>query len=85
MEERSKKLIRICANTKAARLDRFVDSYAVDPKPEQLSVRLKMINEKWEKYDNAQEELEELGHGSNYQQQRDEMEERYCYLTGFTN
>jgi hypothetical protein len=85
MEEKSKKLIRICANTKSAftRMERFVDNYAVDPKPEQLNVRLKLINETWEKYNNAQEELEELGHDSNNQQQSDEMEERYCYLTGF--
>jgi hypothetical protein len=46
MEEKSKKLIRICANTKSTftRMERFVDNYAVDPKPEQLNVRLKLIN-----------------------------------------
>jgi len=42
-----------------------------------------LINENREKYNNVQDELEELGHDSNNQQQRDEMEERYCYLTGF--
>jgi hypothetical protein len=36
-----------------------------------------------EEYKNAEGELEELGNDSNNQQQRDEMEERYCYLTGF--
>ena len=46
-------------------------------------MRLKLINESWEKYSEAQDELEEIGHDSNSQQQRDEMEERYCYLTGF--
>ena len=45
-------------------------------------MRLKLINEKWEKYNNVQDELEELGHDGNNQQQRDEMEERYCYLSG---
>ena len=30
-----------------------------------------------------QDELEELGHDSENQQQHDEMEGRYCYLTGF--
>jgi len=78
MDERGKKLIRICANTKSTftRLERFVDSYAADPKPEQLEMRLELINENWEKYNNAQDELEELGHDSNNQQQRGGMEER---------
>jgi hypothetical protein len=31
----------------------------------------------------VQDELEELGHDSENQQQRDEMEKGYCYLTGF--
>jgi hypothetical protein len=64
MDERGKKLIRICANTKGActRLERFVESYSTDPKPEQLEVRLKLIDENWEKYTDAQDELEELGH-----------------------
>ena len=85
MEGRGKKLIRVCANTKGAftRLERFVENYLIDPKPEQLEVRLKLINENWEKYSEAQDELEEIGHDTNSQQQRDEMEERYCYLTGF--
>ena len=61
----------------------ILDSCNVDPRPEQLDVRLKLINENWEKYNNIQDELEELGHDSNNQQQHDEMEERYCYLTGF--
>jgi hypothetical protein len=39
-------------------------------------MRLELINENWEKYNNAQDELEELGHDSNNQQQRGEMEER---------
>jgi len=84
MDEKGKKLIRICANIKSAftRMERFVDSYAVDPRPERLDVRLKLINENWEKY-NIQDELEKLGHESNNQQQHDEMEERYCYLTEF--
>jgi hypothetical protein len=64
-------------------MERFADIYAVDPKPEQLEVRLKLFNENWEKYNNMQDELEELGHDSENQQQCDEMEERYCYLTGF--
>jgi hypothetical protein len=44
MDKRGKK-IHICANTKSAftRLERFVDNYAVDPKPEQLQVRLKLM------------------------------------------
>jgi hypothetical protein len=85
MDERGKKLIHICANTKGAfrRLERFVENYSTDSKPEQLEVRLKLINENWEKYTDAQDELEELGHDSNSQQQCDEMEGRYCYLTGF--
>jgi len=85
MEERGKKLIRVCANTKGAftRLEKFVENYLIDPKPEQLEVRLKLINENWEKYSEALDELEEIGHDTNSQQQRDEMEERYCYLTGF--
>jgi hypothetical protein len=60
--EKFKKLISICANTKSAftSIERFVGNYAVDQKPEQLSVRLKVINEKWEKYNKAQDELEEL-------------------------
>jgi hypothetical protein len=47
MEERGKKLFRTCANTKAAftRLERFVENYLTDPKPEQLEVRLKLINQ----------------------------------------
>jgi hypothetical protein len=61
MEEKSKKLIRICANTKSTftRMERFVDNYATDPRPEQLEVRLKLINENWGKYNYAQDELEE--------------------------
>jgi hypothetical protein len=84
MDEKIKKLICICPNTKSAftRLERFTDNYAVDPKPEQLEVRLKLVNENWEKYNNVQDELEESGHDSE-KQQRDEMEERYYYLTGF--
>jgi hypothetical protein len=42
-----------------------------------------LIKENWEKYSQAQDELEELGHDSYNQQQREEMEERYCHLTGF--
>ena len=59
MDERCKKLIRICANTKSAftRLERFVDNYAADPKSEQLEMILKLINENWEKYNNAQDEF----------------------------
>ena len=85
MEETRKRLIRICANTKGAftRMEKFVDNYMVDQKPEQLEVRLKLIDENWEKYNHAQDELEELGHDSYNQQQREEMEERYCHLTGF--
>jgi len=65
-EKIKKKLIRICANAKSAftRMERFVDNYAVDQRPEQLDVRLKLINENWEKYKNVQDELEELGHDS---------------------
>jgi len=44
---REKKLIRVCANIKGAftRLERFVENYSTDPKPEKLEVRLKLINE----------------------------------------
>jgi hypothetical protein len=59
-------------------VERFVDSYAADPKPEKLEVRFKLINENWKKYNNVQDELEELGHDSKDQQQHDGMEERYC-------
>jgi len=85
MEETKKRLIRTCANTKSAftRMEKFVDNYMVDQKPEQLEVRLKLLDENWEKYNHAQDELEELGHDSFNQQQREEMEERYCHLTGF--
>jgi len=85
MDEKGKKLIRICANIKSAftRMERFVDNYAIDPRPEQLDVRLKLINENWEKYRNFQDELQELGRDGNNQQQHDEMEEKYSYLTGF--
>ena len=85
MEESKKRLTRICANTKSAftRMEKFVDNYMLDHKPEQLEVRLKLINENWEKYNQAQDELEELGYDSYNQQQREEMEERYCHLTGF--
>jgi flagellar basal body-associated protein FliL len=64
MEKRAKKLLRVCANTKGAftRLEKFVDNYSTDPKPEKLQVRLKLTNENREKYTEAQEELEELGH-----------------------
>jgi hypothetical protein len=64
-------------------MERFVENYVIDSKPEQLEARLRLINENWGKYNDVQDELEELGHGSSNQQQRDEMEERYCYLTGF--
>ena len=64
-------------------MEKFVDSYMVEQKPEQLEVRLKLICENWEKYTQAQDELEELGYDSYNQQQREEMEERYCHLTGF--
>jgi hypothetical protein len=37
------------------------------------------MNENWEKFNNAEEELD---HDSN-NQHRNEMEERYCYFTGF--
>jgi hypothetical protein len=84
MDKKGKKLIRISANIESAftRTEIFVHNYAVDPKPKQLEVRLKLINENWEKY-NVQHELEVLGPVINNQQQRDEMEERYCCLTGF--
>jgi len=41
MEERGKKLIRVCANTKGAftRVERFVEKYSIDPQPEQLEVK----------------------------------------------
>jgi DNA-directed RNA polymerase subunit N (RpoN/RPB10) len=39
-------------------------------------VRFKPINENWKKYKNVQDD-------TNNQQQRDEIEERYCCLTGF--
>jgi len=85
MEKSRKRLTRICANTKSAftRMEKFVDNYMTDQKPEQLEVRLKLISENWEKYNQAQDELEELRHDSYNQQQREEMEERYCHLTGF--
>jgi len=37
MEERGKKLIRVCSNTKSAftRLERFVEKYLIDTKPEE--------------------------------------------------
>jgi hypothetical protein len=64
MDERGKKLIRVCADTKGAltRLERFVENYSTDPKPEQLEARLKLNNENWEKYSDAQDELVGLGH-----------------------
>jgi len=42
MEDRGKKLIRVCANTKGAftRLENCVENNLIDPKPEQLEVRL---------------------------------------------
>jgi len=85
MEENKKRLTRICANTKGAftRMEKFIDNYMVQQKSEQLEVRLKLIQENWEKYSQAQDELEELGYDSYNQQQREEMEERYCHLTGF--
>ena len=85
MEESRKRLTSICANTKSAftRMEKFVDNYMADQKPEQLEVRLKLISENWENYNQAQDELEELGYDSYNQQQREEMEERYCHLTGF--
>jgi hypothetical protein len=45
MEDKIKKLIGNCSNTKSAftRTERFVDNYAADPSPERLSVRLKLI------------------------------------------
>ena len=48
MEESRKRLIRICANMKGAftRTEKFVNSYMEDQKPEQLEVRLKLIEEK---------------------------------------
>jgi hypothetical protein len=64
-------------------MEKCVENYVIDPKPEQLEVRLRLINENWRKYNDAQDELEEFGHDSSNQQQREEMEERYCYLTGF--
>jgi hypothetical protein len=78
--KRIKKLIRICVNTNSTftRMQRFAEDYVVEPKSEQLEVRLRLINENWGKYDNVQDELEELGHDSSNQQQRDEMEEIYC-------
>ena len=84
MDEKVKKLIPTSTNIQSAftRMERFVGNYAVDPRPEQLDVRLKLINENCENYNNVQDELEELDHDSNNQQQCDEMEERYCYLTG---
>jgi len=56
MEENRKRLTRICANTKSAftRMEKFVDNYMVDQKAEQLEVRLKLIQENWEKYSQAQ-------------------------------
>lgn len=85
MEESRKRLTRICANAKSAftRMEKFVDNYMADQKSEQLEIRLKLINENWEKYTQAQDELEELAYDSYNQQQREEMEERYCHLTGF--
>jgi hypothetical protein len=85
MEESKKRLTRICANTKSAftRMEKFVDGYMVDQKSEHLEVRLKLTEENWQKYNQAQDELEEIGYDSYNQQQREEMEERYCYLTGF--
>jgi len=64
-------------------MEKFVDNYMADQKPEQLEVRLKLISENWEKYNQAQDELQEFGYDSYNQQQREEMEERYCHLTGF--
>jgi hypothetical protein len=42
-----------------------------------------LIEENWQKYNQAQDELEELGYDSYTQQQREDMEEMCCYLTGF--
>ena len=85
MEENKKRLTRICANTKGVftRMEKFIDNYMVGQKSEHLEVRLKLIQENWEKYSPAQDELEELDYDSYNQQQREEMEERYCHLTGF--
>ena len=60
-----------------------MNSYMEDQKPEQLEVRLKLIEEDREKYNKAQDEIEELGYDSHNQEQREEVEERYCSLTGF--
>ena len=51
MEENKKTLTRICANTKGAftRMEKFIDNYMVQQKSEQLEVRLKLIQENWEK------------------------------------
>ena len=42
-----------------------MDNYVVDPRPDQLDVRLKLVGENWEKYNIFQDELEELGHDGN--------------------
>jgi len=48
----------MCANIRSAftRMERFVDNYAVDPRPEQLDARLTVINENWKKYNVVQDE-----------------------------
>jgi hypothetical protein len=71
MQESRKRLTRICANMKSAftRMEKFVDNYMVDKKPQQSEVRLKLIKKNWEKYSQAQDELEELGHDTYNQQQ----------------
>jgi len=47
MEEIGENLMRACANTKCAftKLEKFVENNLIDPKPEKLEVRLKLINE----------------------------------------
>jgi hypothetical protein len=49
MDEELKKLTCISANTKCVftRMERFLDNYAADLKPEQLEVRFKLIQENW--------------------------------------
>jgi hypothetical protein len=85
MEENVKRLIKSRGIVKGAftRLENFVKSWEDDTDTGQLEVRLTSLQEKWNKFNDIQDELDLLEENVTSDKERTDRENRYWFLLSF--
>jgi hypothetical protein len=85
MEENVKRLIKNRGIVKGAftRLENFVKPWEDYTDAGQLEVRLTLLQENWNKFNEIQDELDLLEENVTSDKERTEIENRYCFLLSF--